>query len=114
MKGPVKPRRLFDDVAGEAEGPGTSLALVPGPRRPVEAPPIPESLLLRPREAARLLGIGRSKIFEMMARNELPIIRLGRCVRIPRRGLEDWVNESLAAETAVRDAFLGAGARIAR
>jgi hypothetical protein len=50
----------------------------------------------------------------MLARNELPVLRLGRCVRIPRQGLEDWVNECLAAETAVRDAFLGAGARIAR
>ena len=101
-------------ISGEAEGPGTSLGLVPGLPPANGAPPPHEPLLLRPVEAARLLGIGRSKVFEMLARNELPIIRFGRCVRIPRRGLEDWIDESLASETAVRNAFLGVRARIAR
>jgi len=94
---------------GEAEGPGTSLALVPGLRPPAAAPASDESLLLRPVEAARLLGIGRSKLFEMLARQELPVIRLGRCVRIPRRELGLWINQNLDLETAARDAFLGAG-----
>lgn len=106
--------KFAESPHGEAEGLGTSLALVPGLRPVAGDPPLYEPLLLRPLEAARLLGIGRSKLFEMLARNELPVLRLGRCVRIPRQGLEDWVNECLAAETAVRDAFLGAGARIAR
>jgi len=94
--------------AGEAEGPGTSLALVPGLRRPTGALSH-EPLLLRPIEAARLLGIGRSKLFEMLACNELPVIRLGRCVRIPRRELERWVDQSLEIDSAVRNAFLGLG-----
>ncbi len=105
----------FDESPyGEAEGLGTSLALVPGLGLAAGDAPLHEPLLLRPVEAARLLGIGRSKLFEMLARNELPVVRMGRCVRIPRQGLEDWVDECLAAETAVRNAFLGAGARIAR
>jgi excisionase family DNA binding protein len=99
---------------GETEGRGTSLALVPGLGHAPTAPPSCNALLLRPVEAARLLGIGRSKVFEMLARNELPVIRLGRCVRIPRQGIEDWVDERLAAEFAAREGFLGAGARIAR
>ena len=93
---------------GEAEGPGTSLALVPG-RPAADAPSRREPLLLRPVEAARLLGIGRSKLFEMLARQELPVVRLGRCVRIPRRELASWINQNLDPETAARDAFLGAG-----
>jgi len=94
---------------GEAEGSGTSPALVPGLRPAPGAPPVLEPLLLRPIEAARLLGIGRSKLFEMLARQDLPVVRLGRCVRIPRRELVLWINQSLDLETATRDAFLGAG-----
>jgi excisionase family DNA binding protein len=101
-------------LSGEAEGPGTSLALVPGLHPVVGAPRPHEPLLLRPLEAARMLGIGRSKLFEMLARNELPVIRMGRCVRIPRRELVLWVDQSLEAEVAVRNAFLGAGATVPR
>jgi len=104
-----EPIHLNFHFSGEAEGPGTSLALVPGPRPAVDAPAPCEPLLLRPVEAARLLGIGRSKLFEMLARQELPVIRLGRCVRIPRRELALWINQNLDLETAARNAFLGAG-----
>jgi excisionase family DNA binding protein len=106
----LKPMHLDSLFSGEAEGPGTSLALVPGLRPLAGGTPIREPFLLRPVEAARLLGIGRSKLFEMLARNELPVIRLGRCVRIPRRELAMWVVQRLEAEVAVRDAFLGVGA----
>lgn len=82
-----------------------------GLRPATGAPPLREPLLLRPTEAAHQLGIGRSKLFEMLARDELPVIRLGRCVRIPRRGLEIWVNDNLEAETAARNAYLGLGQR---
>jgi excisionase family DNA binding protein len=77
------------------------------PRPAIDAPQPYEPLLLRPVEAARLLGIGRSKLFEMLPRDELSVIRIGRCVRIPRRELARWVEQSLEAEIAVRDAFLG-------
>jgi excisionase family DNA binding protein len=96
---------------GEAQGLGTSLALVPELRPAASAPPPHEPLLLRPVEAARLLGIGRSKLFEMLARNELPVVRMGRCVRIPRRELSSWVAQNLETETAVRNAYLGLGQR---
>ena len=109
-----KPTSRNSIFGGEAEGPGTSLALVPGLRPEADVPPRHESLLLRPNEAARLLGIGRSKLFEMLARNELPVIRFGRCVRIPRRELAQWINQGVGDEIAVRNAFLGAGARIAK
>ncbi|HEX2681292.1 MAG TPA: excisionase family DNA-binding protein [Candidatus Dormibacteraeota bacterium] len=64
-------------------------------------------MLLRPVEAARLLGIGRSKPFEMLARSELPVVRIGRCVRIPRDELETWVAASIDAEMAARAVWLG-------
>jgi hypothetical protein len=46
-------------------------------------------------------------LFEMLARGELPVFRIGRVVRIPRRELERWVDEAVEAEAAARDAFLG-------
>jgi excisionase family DNA binding protein len=50
-----------------------------------------DSILLRAEEVAELLGIGRSKVFEMIAAGDLPTVRIGRCVRVPRDRLESWV-----------------------
>jgi excisionase family DNA binding protein len=50
-----------------------------------------EPLLLRAGEVAKLLGLGRSKVFAMLAVGELPVIRIGRSVRVPRAALEDWI-----------------------
>lgn len=50
-----------------------------------------ESMLLRAGEVAELLGLGRTKVFEMLAAGELPTVRIGRCVRVPRSELEAWV-----------------------
>ena len=47
--------------------------------------------LLRPNEVQAILRIGRSKLYEMIAREELPVVRIGRAVRIPRRELERWI-----------------------
>jgi len=52
--------------------------------------------LLDSREVSRLLGIGRSKAFQMMLRAELPVIRVGRCVRVPRFALVIWISKQLA------------------
>lgn len=37
-----------------------------------------ERMLLRVEEVARMLGIGRSTVFEMIGRRELPVLRIGR------------------------------------
>lgn len=47
--------------------------------------------LLRAEEVAGALRIGRTKAYEMMAAGDLPVVRLGRCVRVPRKSLEDWI-----------------------
>jgi excisionase family DNA binding protein len=51
-----------------------------------------ERLLLRPAEVADLIGIGRSKVYEMLASGELPSVRVGGGLRVPRTGLEEWVD----------------------
>lgn len=52
---------------------------------------IDESLLLKVSEAARLLRISRNLAYELIARGELPAVRLGRVIRVPRHSLEDWI-----------------------
>jgi excisionase family DNA binding protein len=53
----------------------------------------PQRLLLRIPEVADTLGIGRTKIYEMIATGELPTIRVGRAVRISVSTLQKWVEE---------------------
>jgi len=38
-----------------------------------------------------MLGISRSKVFELLAAQELPLIHIGRSTRIPRNQLEEWI-----------------------
>ncbi|HEX6351081.1 MAG TPA: helix-turn-helix domain-containing protein [Candidatus Dormibacteraeota bacterium] len=55
-------------------------------------------MLLRAEEAARMLGLGRSKVFQMLAAGELPVVRIGRSVRIPREELREWIKQKAAAD----------------
>jgi excisionase family DNA binding protein len=53
-------------------------------------------MLLRTTEVGTLLGLGRSTIFELLAAGELPTVRIGRAVRVPRQALEDWIRQRTA------------------
>jgi excisionase family DNA binding protein len=44
-------------------------------------------------EAARLLGISRNSAYEAARRGELPVIRLGRRILIPRSRLADLLDD---------------------
>ena len=48
-------------------------------------------LLLRPAEVALALGIGRATAYQLIATGELPSVRIGRSVRVPRQALEKWI-----------------------
>jgi excisionase family DNA binding protein len=50
-----------------------------------------EKLLLRPVEAAEAIGIGRSKVYELLASGELPSIRIGSSIRVPLDQLRSWI-----------------------
>jgi excisionase family DNA binding protein len=47
-----------------------------------------ERLTLTVEEAGELLGISRAFAYELVARGELPSLRLGRRLLVPRRALE--------------------------
>lgn len=58
-----------------------------------------DRLLLRPMEAAEALGIGRSRIYEMLREGQLPVVRLGKSVRIPADRLRDWIDANTVEPT---------------
>jgi excisionase family DNA binding protein len=48
-------------------------------------------LLLRPIEAAQRLGIGRTKVYELMASGELRSVKIGAARRISATALAEYV-----------------------
>ena len=52
-------------------------------------------LLLRIPEAAAELGLARSTVYLLIQTGQLPVIRIGRAVRIPRVALEEWIEQRL-------------------
>jgi excisionase family DNA binding protein len=45
-------------------------------------------LLLRIPDAARLLSVSRSTMYQLVARGQVPVLRIGRSVRIARAAFE--------------------------
>jgi len=69
---------------------------VAGEPAPDPVPPRPsgeEPWLIDSREVGRLLGIGQTKTRQMLARSDLPTVRIGRCVRVSREALRSWLAE---------------------
>jgi excisionase family DNA binding protein len=53
-------------------------------------------LLLRVPEVARLLGISRSAMYQLVASAQVPVVRIGRSIRVVRKGLEAWIDRTAA------------------
>jgi excisionase family DNA binding protein len=62
----------------------------------VASPPRLGVPLLRPTEAAELLSVRPSWIYEAVRANRLPCLRVGRHIRFTREMLEEWLNEERA------------------
>ena len=58
-----------------------------------------EPLLVRVEEAARILSLSRSTIYEMMDRGELQSVRCGTARRIPLAALRAWVERQVTCDT---------------
>lgn len=79
-------------------------ALEEVPERLYEPNAVP--LLTIPEVASRL-RISRNLAYELAARGELPHIRLGRVIRVPRAALEDWIAASTVQGTPAEHQFPG-------
>lgn len=58
-----------------------------------------EKLLHPPEEAAQLLTIGRSQLFELLARGEIESVKIGRLRRIPHDALTAYIERLRANPT---------------
>jgi excisionase family DNA binding protein len=52
----------------------------------------PEPLLLRVNDAAKLLGVGVTKIYDLMRRRELSFVKIGRSTRIELTAIQDFID----------------------
>lgn len=59
-----------------------------------------ERLLLRVDEVAKLLSLGRSKTYELIAAGALPTVRLGRSVRVPVEALRRWLDDQCTGRSS--------------
>ena len=52
-----------------------------------------EKLLLTATEAAEAIGVGRTRIYELLASGQIPSVKIGRSVRVPTEALRRWIKE---------------------
>ena len=50
-------------------------------------------LLLSVPEVAKALGLGRTKIYELIACEGLPVVQFGRAVRVSAASLQRWIEQ---------------------
>jgi excisionase family DNA binding protein len=63
-----------------------------------DAPPF-----LRPAEVARLLGVSPERVYQLVRGRQIPAIRVGGAVRVPRAAWQAWLDA--AAADALRGAL---------
>ena len=52
-----------------------------------------DKLLLTPTEAANTLGIGRSKVYELLKNGQLQSVHIGACRRVPTEALKTFLEQ---------------------
>ena len=58
--------------------------------------------LLRIEEAADRLSLGRSKVYELIREGRLPVVHIGRSVRIAVRSLDEFIDELIGGDADAR------------
>jgi excisionase family DNA binding protein len=44
-------------------------------------------------EAAQLIGVSRTTVYQLIAQKRLPVIRIGKSMRVPADALREWVRQ---------------------
>jgi excisionase family DNA binding protein len=52
-----------------------------------------QPLLLTIPQVAKLLSLGRTKVYELIDREQLPVVRFGRAVRVSPAALQRWLEQ---------------------
>ena len=64
-----------------------------------KTPGEPSPLAMRPKQAAKALGIGERLLWSLTNRGEIPCVRVGRCVIYPVDLLREWLAEQAEGGT---------------
>jgi excisionase family DNA binding protein len=72
----------------------SQLGLPFGTAAPVGRPPVTEPIAVRILEAVRLTGIGRSKLYELIASGEIETVKIGSCTLIPMASLHGLIERA--------------------
>lgn len=56
-----------------------------------------QPLLLRTSDAADMISVSRSYLYELIAKGTIPSIRVGGAIRVPISALKEWVDREVAA-----------------
>ena len=59
--------------------------------------PTQEPFLLTLREVEVALQLGRTRTYELVRSGALPVLRVGRAVRVPREALRRWIDDNCTA-----------------
>lgn len=62
-----------------------------------------ERLLLKPTEAAEVIGLGRSKTYELISKGLIPSVRIGKSVRVPVASLRNWVEQQVREQKQLQE-----------
>lgn len=54
-----------------------------------------EQLFIRPKEAADAIGVGKTKIYELINDGTVPAVRIGRALRVPVEELRRWAQQQV-------------------
>lgn len=80
------------------------MGLAPAPLPQAVAQPVDDRepassrvpMLLTVRDVEAELQLGRTRTYELLRSGSIPVIRVGRAVRVPRDALRRWVEEHTA------------------
>lgn len=93
------------------------------PRGPDSGDGVPKpaargTMLLTVRDVEAELQLGRTRTYELLRSGEIPVIRIGRVLRVPREALHRWIDTRCLTSPTRRDAALvrhqGADDRVSR
>ena len=52
-----------------------------------------QPMLLNVAQVAKLLNLGRTKVYDLIATKQLPVVRFGRAVRVSSASLQRWIEQ---------------------
>lgn len=61
------------------------------------ARPSPDPICIRVNDAARMIGVGRTKLYELIATGEVDAVKLGKSTRVTTASLHDLIRRRRGA-----------------